>query len=160
MSTDIPHRATAQQPTPASGYTLVELVVVMMITIVLTATAAPRLALLRAQFQLAGDARAIAVELQRAKMKAVAENSFCRVTLYSAGVYVRQCSADGVTFTTDGREMLISGTSSFVSTLGGLPQPTFNRMGTAGADSSVTLGNGTGQRKTVRVNALGRITVQ
>jgi prepilin-type N-terminal cleavage/methylation domain-containing protein len=142
------------------GYTLVELLVAVMVGVVLTAVAAPRLSSFRAQFQLAGDARAIAVQLQRAKMKAVAENAFCRLTFFTGGTYSRQCSPDGVTFTPDGSEMNLGSSSRFVNTLGGLPQPTFNRLGTATADTSVTVSNSLGQRKSVRVNVLGRVTVQ
>jgi hypothetical protein len=40
-----------------------------------------------------------------------------------------------------------------------LPQPTFNRLGTLAADTTVTLANASGQTKVVRINTLGKITI-
>jgi Tfp pilus assembly protein FimT len=141
-----------------AGYTLFDVLASVLLTAVLSAVAVPQLSALRAQFDLQTTARAIAVNLQRARMKAVGENRFCRV-VFADGSYVRQCSDDGVLFTNDGTSTVLPPGTAFVNTLGGLPRPTFNRLGTTAGDASITVSNRLGQRKVVRINALGRITL-
>jgi prepilin-type N-terminal cleavage/methylation domain-containing protein len=144
------------------GYSLFEMLAAVMLVAALSAVAVSHLPSLRAQFALSASAREVAVELQRAKMKAVAENGFCRLVFSNDGApgFRRQCSADGVNYANDGDyKELLRGTR-LIATLGGLPQPTFNRLGTLPGDVSITISNGIGQRKIVRVNVLGRVTVQ
>jgi Tfp pilus assembly protein FimT len=146
-------------PVPFAGYTLVDVLAAVVLTAILSAVAVPQLCAVRAQFDLQSSARAIVVDLQRARMKAVGENGFCRVVFDASGSYVRQCSADGVVFVDDGPVTYLPMGTAFVNAPDALPQPTFNRLGTAAGDASITVSNRLRQRKEVRVNALGRITI-
>lgn len=126
---------------------------------ILLAIAAPQFPAYQAQFQIANSARQIAIELQCARMKAVAENAFYRIVFNTDGTYVRQSSADGATFVNDGVAVVLPSGIQFVSTLGGLPQPRFNRLGTLAADARLTLTNSIGQTKVVQMNTLGQVTI-
>lgn len=139
-----------------SGFSFIEVLTSMALATVLMTIAVPQLPALWAQFQIGGAARAIAIDLQRARMKAVGENAYCRVVFSSEGSYVWQSSADGTTFTTSGAAVWLPNGVSF---LGTLPTPTFNRLGVLSDGTAVTITNSIGQTKTVQVNILGKITI-
>lgn len=145
------------QHTPDAGYSLTELLTAMAIAAVLFASAAPQLPTYWGQLELSGSAKRIAIDLQRARMKAVGENAFYRVLFSADGTYVLQSSTDGgVTFANDGMAVVLPLGIQF---LGTLPRPTFNRLGTATADAAVTLENTSGATKTIRVNTMGNTTI-
>jgi Tfp pilus assembly protein FimT len=142
-----------------TGYTVFELIIVVVLVAVLSAVAVPRMFVLREQFQLSSDTRLIAIELRRTRMKAVAENRVCRLVLYTGGGYRHQCM-EGESWVNRSGETALGKGITFVSTVGGLPQPAFSSLGTLANDVSITITNRLGQRKVVRANVLGRITVQ
>lgn len=140
----------------SGGFSLAELLTAMGLTAVLLAIAAPQLPTYYAQLEIAGGAKQVAIDLHRARMKAVGENAFYRLTFSDDGTYVRQSSQDGATFVNDGAAVALPTGVQFVGTL---PQPTFNRLGTVAADATVTLTNVIGTTKAVHVNTLGNITI-
>jgi Tfp pilus assembly protein FimT len=142
-----------------AGFSVFEVLPVTAIAAILMSVAAPQLPVYWAQFQLVGSARQIGVELQRTRMKAVGENSFYRIIFNGEGTYVRQSSSDGVTFVSDAGPMSLPSGIRFVSTAGGLPQPTFNGLGTLQADATVTLTNLSGRTKVVQMNTVGRVSI-
>jgi prepilin-type N-terminal cleavage/methylation domain-containing protein len=142
--------------TAQAGFSFVELLTAMGIASILMLAAAPQLPTYWAQLQIANAARQVAMDLHRARMKAVGENAFCRVVFNSDNTYLRQSSPDGATFAADGA---VSALPKGIRFTGGLPQPTFNRLGTTGADAAVTLVNSLGKTKSVQVNALGNIAI-
>jgi Tfp pilus assembly protein FimT len=143
----------------SAGYTLFDVLASILLMAIVSAMAVPQLSALRAEFDLFGSARRVAVELHRARMKAVAENAFCRIAFSTDGTYIRQCSADGATYLNDSPVSALPTGTTFVGTLAGIPQPTFNRLGTVAGDAAITLVNRLGQRKVVRINVLGRVTI-
>lgn len=142
-----------------AGFTIAEVLVAVGVGSVLLALAAPQLPAYKAEFQIANSAREIATDLQRARMKAVAENAFYRIVFNTDGTYVRQSSADGATFVNDDVPVALPSGIRFVVTFGGLPQPKFNRLGTLAADARLTLTNSIGQTKVVQMNTLGQVTI-
>jgi len=139
-----------------SGYTFVEVLTSAALASILLAISVPELPTLWAQFQIGGTARKIAVDLQRARMKAVGENAFYRVVFAGDGSYIFQKSADGSSFADDGRAVWLPNGIAFH---GELPRPTFNRLGVLNNGVSVTVTNTLGQMKTVEINILGKITI-
>ncbi len=143
--------------TPDAGYSLTELLTAMGLAAILFAVAAPQLPMYWAQLELSGSAKQIAIDLQRARMKAVAENAFYRLAFSPDGTYVRQSSTDGgVTYVNDGTAVVLP---LGIQLTGSLPRPTFNRLGTATADAAVTLQNVVGATKTIRINTMGNTTI-
>ena len=102
-----------------AGFSLAELLTAMGLSAVLLAIAAPRLPTYYAQLEVAGSAKQIAVELHRARMKAVGENAFYRLTFSNDGTYIRQASQDGATFTNDGPTGVLPTGVQFSGSLGG-----------------------------------------
>ncbi len=142
---------------PNAGYSLTELLTAMGLAAILFAAAAPQLPMYWAQLELSGSAKQIAIDLQRARMKAVGENAFYRLVFNADGTYVLQSSTDGgVTFVNDGMAVVLPLGIQFTGTL---PRPTFNRLGTATADAAVTLQNVSGATKTIRINTMGNTTI-
>ena len=139
-----------------AGFSLTELMTAMGLATILFAAAAPQLPTYWAQLEISGSARQIAIDLQRARMKAVGENTFYRLVFNSDGTYVRQSSTDGVTFVSDGAAVVLPVGIQFT---GSLPTPTFNRLGTATADATVNLKNAIGATKTIQINTMGNITI-
>jgi len=138
------------------GFSMLEVLTAMAVVAVLLSLASPQLSAFQAQYRITSGARQVAIDLQRARMKAVGENAFCRVMFYGDGTYVLQSSVDGVTFVTNGAGMRLPEGISFVGTL---PQPTFTRLGTLTAPGSLSLTNTLGQTKAVQINLFGKITI-
>ena len=142
-----------------AGFSIAEVLTAIVVGAILCALAAPRLPAYQAEFQISGGARQIAVDLQRARMRAVGENVFYRVVFNMEGSYVLQSSADGITYVNEESPLRLPSGISFVSTFGGLPQPRFSRLGTLAADARLTIKNSIGQTKVVQMNTLGQITI-
>ncbi len=142
---------------PDAGYSLTELLTAMGLAAILFAVAAPQLPMYWAQLELSGSAKQIAIDLQRARMKAVGENAFYRLVFNADSTYVRQSSTDGgVTYANDGMAVVLPFGIQFKGTL---PRPTFNRLGTATADATVTLQNAIGATKTIQINTMGNTSI-
>ena len=139
-----------------AGFSLSELLTTMGVAAALLAIATPQLPRYVAELRIAGSASQIAVDLQRTRMKAVGENAFYRLVFRDAGSYYRQSSQDGTTFVDDGAAAVLP---SGVRLVGTVPEVTFNRLGTVGADATVTVTNALGMTKTLRINVLGNITI-
>jgi prepilin-type N-terminal cleavage/methylation domain-containing protein len=142
-----------------AGFTIAEVITAMAVGGLLLALAAPQLPTYQAEFQIGNGARQIAIDLQRARMKAVGENVFYRIVYNTNGTYVLQSSADGAAYTNNGVPVALPSGIHFVVTFGGLPQPRFNRLGILAADARLTIGNSIGQTKVVQMNTLGQITI-
>jgi Tfp pilus assembly protein FimT len=139
-----------------AGFSFLEVLTVIAVGAALYTMAVPRLAVFRAQFQLTSAARQVAVNIQRARMKAVGENGYTRVVFNDDGSYVLQSSRDGTTFTNaEAPQHLPSG----ITFLGTLPQLTFNRLGALDGAATITIGNSQSQTKVVQANVLGEIGV-
>ncbi len=141
---------------PSAGVSLLEVVTAVAVAAILMALAVPQLPVWRAHMRIGSSARQIAIDLQRARMKAVGENAFYRVVFSNDGTYVLQTSPSGITFTNDSAPVQLAEGVQFVGTL---PQLTFNRLGTLAAPASVSITNTVGQTKIVHINVLGRITI-
>ncbi len=147
---------------PASGFSLAELLTVIAVGAVLSAIALPNLVYLSFEYQLARAANQLAFEISRARMKAVGENTYCRLRLGSSPdgqvTYWLERSENGLAFQPDGPAITLPASVTLESTSEVLPQ--FDRQGLAAAPSAIVLANPLGQKKTVTASAVGRVVVK
>lgn len=169
---DTRHRGVSRG-TGARGHTLVELTVALGVVATLAGAAVPSLSAVRAHLLVGEAAHAVAVELHRTRMRAVAENALCRLVFDPAGTYVRQCSSDGVTWVSEAAQGALPANVHLLSSVGATPltfggpdstegalaAPTFTRLGTVTAETTITLRNVRGEQQVIHVNALGRVTI-
>jgi len=73
MRSLLPAAARTQNPLPNKGFSMVEVMVVILIITVVTATSIPYVTGLTRLFRIAGDARSIAAQLNTARMRAAAD---------------------------------------------------------------------------------------
>lgn len=140
----------------AFGYTLGELVIVMVITAVVAAVLVPVASEILNEYRLAAIARQVGFEAVRARMQAVGQNRFVRLTLVGTTQYKREYSEDGTTYTQD--EGTISLPSGFTVLPGSTGTPRFDRQGVAQGATQILVYGPNGQ-KTVNVSVLGRVTI-
>lgn len=136
-----------------------ELLVAMVIGGILSATAVPSMSSLKASYDLSAATNQLAFEITRSRMQAVGQNKYTRVRRLNSGVYARESSADGNTYTIEAMTTLNSGIALSVGDSG---NPTFNRNGLAASATTYTLTKQIGGRqftKIVSINSLGRVTV-
>ena len=147
------------------GFSLVELVTAVGVVAIVAAVGVPQLAAYNAQYRLTSAARQLAVDLTRARMKAIGENLYVRVqfgsnnvgTLGQGNTYQLAVSNDGTTYTNFGQPVALPSGVSFYA----LPsQVSFNRQGFASAPTTVWAYNYRYQWRVVTLNSLGKATVQ
>ncbi|MCX8071788.1 MAG: prepilin-type N-terminal cleavage/methylation domain-containing protein [Candidatus Binatia bacterium] len=149
----------------ASGYSLIELLTALGVVSVVAAVSVPQLSAYAVRYRLSSAANQLAVDLARARMKAIGENLYVRVqfgaqnigTLGYGSTYQLSTSNDGVTFTNVGPPTSIpSGVSFYAS-----PQTvTFNRQGMAGGPVTVWAYNQAYQWQVITMNSIGKVWVQ
>jgi prepilin-type N-terminal cleavage/methylation domain-containing protein len=151
-----------------SGYTLVELLTALSVLALVAAIGYPQLAAYNIQYKLSAAANQLAFELARARMKAIGENVYTKMTFgtvvsnqfgYGTG-YQLSKSDDGVTYTAvmgqGGPTRLPSGVTVYA-----FPgQVTFTRQGLASSAVTLWLVNENSQWKLVTMNSVGKVRVQ
>ena len=131
----------------AAGFTLIEMLTAIVVAGILVAIAVPRFYLLLPTIRVSSAARQVATDLQLARMRAISQHTPYTVTFTSPKNY---------NFGADSRDLdqLYPGTTAAV-----LPaNPSFNPVGTATADTTITLSNGS-VTKQVQVSAIGRVKI-
>lgn len=146
------------------GFSLIELVVVIGIATLLLAIGYPRLAPLVAKYRLDSAAWNLATELQKARLRAIAENQCFRVTFdgstrtYQLSKRATPCSSSG--YSNDGSAKTLDETGMIA--VSASLNPTFTPRGvidgTTGSVVSLTVPP-SGSR-TVFVQVSGRVYVQ
>jgi prepilin-type N-terminal cleavage/methylation domain-containing protein len=146
------------------GFSLIEILVATAIIATLLAIAYPNLATLASGARLEGAARTLVLELQKSRLRAIAEGKCCRVTFNGATRRYQLESKAGVTpcgtdaFTNDGAARVIDDTGAIVVTASA--SPTFDSRGRASTTSVITLTAPNGAVLLAAVNAAGRVNVQ
>ena len=147
------------------GFSLVELVTAVGVVAIVAAVGVPELAAYNAQYRLTSAARQLAVDLTRARMKAIGENLYVRVqfgsnsvgSLAQGNTYRLAISSDGTTYTSFGDPVQLPAGVSFYA----LPtQVSFSGQGFATAPATLWAYNHRYQWRVVTVNSLGKVTVQ
>lgn len=156
----------------AEGFSLIEVLVVIIVAGVIALVAWPSLARLAPRYRLEGAARTIAAEIQRARGRAIAEGKCAMVSFdFSAKTYqlgvasnASPCptSTGSYSFeTTKAIEDTGSITIENANSLGSNPiAPIFNARGTTEVTSSIRFANNLGDGRLVVVNAAGRVQIQ
>jgi prepilin-type N-terminal cleavage/methylation domain-containing protein len=91
-----PEQSIAEQR--EAGFALVELMLVVMIIGVLTSSTAPQLRNLKRSYALIGAAKAVWIDLQRARVLAIKENTTIRVDFTSTSYTIVRVAAGTVVF--------------------------------------------------------------
>jgi len=148
----------------ASGFSLLELTVVVAVAGGLLAVAFPRLATFALHYRLEGATQNLALALQRVRLRAIAEGKCFQVTFdATAGTWqagtksgATPCGTSG--FTNDGVAQKVdsAGRIAIASTA----NPVFDTRGGAETAAVITLTAPDSTVSLVAVNAAGRINVQ
>lgn len=143
------------------GFSMLELLVVMLITLVVTAMAIPTIISIMEGARISASANLVSGKLFDARVNAIKRNRAVWVRMDNANrrCVVETLDAGGLTMTVGTPEPLSSGVAFGAGTPG---QVTFDPMGRlpAGANQVVVLQvTRTGQRKSVTVTPIGRITI-
>jgi len=146
------------------GFSLLEILAATAIAGVLLAIGYPRLSTLLTASRLDGAVRALAADLQKSRLRAIAEGKCVRLTFDSAaGTYqvaskagVTPCGSDG--FANEGPPRKIDEGSAL--RVAATASPTFDPRGRASTTSVMTLTAPDGATRLAAVNAVGRVNVQ
>lgn len=133
------------------GFSLLELLVVLGLTMVVALIAAPATSELRNHYRLRATADQITGEISKARMHAVGQGVFTRVR-FTDGGYVVESSEDGSTYTTTAPPFALPAGMSIEAS-----NPTFGRTGLASSPVHIFLEQNN-SRTTLFVNVLGRVT--
>ena len=131
------------------GFTLIELLTAIAVAGILMAIAVPQFMLLLPTIYLGSAARQVAADLQLARTRAISQNIQYAIAFNpGTGTY---------TFGADVRDLsqLFPGTQI---TAVAPANPTFNPVGTATANTTITVSNG-GANRQVQINTMGRVRV-
>lgn len=158
-----------------AGFSLIELVVVIVVVGIVATATWSRLALLAPKYRLIGVARAVAAEVQRARTRAISEGRCATVEIDRIAKTVRvgvattaSTSCSSVSYAYEGPNPIDESGSIDVesgTTPGAAPiNPVFNPRGacqpSAGAYPSIRFYDTLGDGKLVLVNATGRVQIQ
>lgn len=146
------------------GFSILELLVVIAMIGVIFATASPRMASLVAGYRLEGAAQNLALDLQKVRLRAIAQGKCFQVTFNTSDATYQVLSKAGATpcgtigFANDGsaRKVDDAGAIAVVATA----SPVFATRGVVDTASVVTLTAPNGAIRLVAVNAAGRVNVQ
>jgi Tfp pilus assembly protein FimT len=138
-----------------AGYTVSEVITAVAISIAVAGTAAPMASVILRQHQMVATSRRLGFEIARARMQAVGQNRFVRITVVGTSQYKREYSDDGVSFVSDGPTTTLP--VGFTLAAGSTGTPRFDRQGLAAASTSITVTGPRGQQ-TVNTSVLGRVT--
>lgn len=138
-----------------AGYTLGELMTVIALSAVVAATAVPTASTILKHQLLTTTTRRLAFEISRARMEAVGQNAFVRITLVGTDHYIRERSTDGLTYAPIDSPISLPSGFTVLATDGATPR--FDRQGLAPASTRLTVRGPYGER-TVYINVLGRVT--
>jgi prepilin-type N-terminal cleavage/methylation domain-containing protein len=148
-----------------SGFTLAEMMVVLLIGGVLTALAIPNLAQMREGYRLRSATREVYVMLQRARMAAVKENTNYRVYYTSPASLVvhddlnsNNVQDAGEPLTTTNLQNDLKGVYFTAGPSAAVPL-VFAPNGTTSSTTTVTVRNASGQYKQVNVSLAGRVQI-
>lgn len=155
---------------PAKGFSLIEVLVVIIVAGVIALVAWPSLARLAPKYRLEGAARTVAAEIQRARGRAIAEGKCAMVDLdssaktYRVGVATsaNPCPTDSGSYTLE-TPQAIEDTASITieNALGGaIVDPVFNARGMTEVTSSIRFANNLDDGRLVVVNAAGHVQIQ
>lgn len=135
-----------------SGFTVLELMVVIGIAMVVLSVAVPSFLTWLPTLRLSSASRQVAMDLQVARMKAISQNTANTVTfIQAAGTYTFTLSP------TDSRNLglLYPG----ITIASASANPVFTPRGTASTTGTITLSNGTAT-KSIVVSTVGRVVIQ
>jgi prepilin-type N-terminal cleavage/methylation domain-containing protein len=146
------------------GFSLLEVVVCVAIAGALLATTYPRLATMVSGARLDGAARTLALELQKTRLRAIAEGKCFQVSFNATARTLQIANKAGVTpcgttgFTNDGaaRKLDDSGAIAVSATA----SPVFDTRGNGSTTAVITLTALDGSVRLAAVNAVGRVNVQ
>ena len=139
----------------SSGFTLMELLVVISIAMILMGIAVPSFLSWLPTLRLSSAARQVATDLQLARMKAISQNTSFQVSFASTTYVLQKCSPSCASPTNDtGNIVLPAGITVSASTT-----PQFLPRGTANASATITVSNG-GAQKLVCVKTVGRVNIK
>lgn len=158
----------------AEGFSLIEILVVIIVAGVLALVAWPALAKLAPKYRLEGAARTVAAEIQRARGRAIGEGKCAIVSLsrsaktYQLGVITSSACPTNISGYSSGSleaARAIEDTGSITiedaNSLGNDPvAPVFNSRGLTEVASSIRLANNLGDARLVVVNTAGHVQIQ
>ena len=139
-----------------AGYSVAELVTAIALSTALAGSVAPVASSILNQYRLANATRQLGFEVARARMEAIGQNVYVRITLVGTTQYKRERSTDsGATWSDDGVAVALP--TGFTVAAGTTGTPRFDRQGLAQAATTLTV-NGPRGQQTLSVNILGRTT--
>lgn len=148
-----------------AGFSMLELLVVLAIVGILSATTWPRVSRLMAHYRLDGAARALMADAQKARFRAIAERKCFQIKFDSpvpAGSFqvrtdpgIGNCTAGSFT-TVDGAKEISSGVALTITSTA---NPIFDTRGTVNTIATITLTNAHGASRQVRIEATGRVRI-
>lgn len=138
------------------GVTVGELIIVVGLCGLLSAAAVPMAGTIIGHHRLQVATRQIGFEVARARMKAVGQNVFVRLTLLDNDHYLLERSSDGVYYDADGPAIALPRGQRVVA--GPTGTPSFNRQGLAPASTTLIVSGPAGEH-TLSISVLGRVTV-
>jgi prepilin-type N-terminal cleavage/methylation domain-containing protein len=154
----------------ASGFSLIEMMVVIVIAGIIVSIVWLRLSYLAPRYRLEGATRNVAAEIQKARGRAIAEGKCVRVSFqaganpatYTVDTALGTPTCSGAVFS-GGSPLNIedSGTIDIVGTpVSAIFNPRGGSEGTGGVYPTIPLRNNLGDVRTVFVNPAGRVSVQ
>ena len=146
------------------GFSLLEILVSTAVIAILLAIAYPRLSSLLPGTRVDGAVRRLAVELQKSRLRAIAEGKCVRVTFDVVNAKYQSASKSGVIpcgtdgYTNDGGPRVIDDAGAI--RVAATASPTFDPRGRTPTASVITLTATDGSSRIAAVNAVGQISVQ